>query len=434
MKPPAPPARPGIVVALAAVTCVGAVMLLKARDPIDVSSDFAAASASAATPAPTAPLIDGSDVYMPGAPTALERQTTATPPTSVPADSTASAAPRTSTSALANPLPPVTTAPALQSRRIPPPLVASEPPDGPWADVTRVTDTGYVSTDLGCVGDASAASLDAFFAERVGPVLGADYQHVYPLGDGRNLWLFQDSFLDHSGTAARLDAASFVHNIAMVQDGLCFTLLHRGSVAAPASFDPGSGEVALTQWFWPLGGEVHDGELSVFWAQMEKDPVEPAPGDGLGWHPVQTWLGVYDAGTLARISFRPAANAGVSPIYGYAVATVGDYAYLFGNTFEQNLAREGGFASGPHSATAMYLARVPAGSLGAVPEYRTSDGWSFDETKATPIVQRYWAENPMQPRYLNGQWVAVTKVDGYWGEQLAVDVATDPWGPWTAVD
>ncbi|MGE0140312.1 MAG: hypothetical protein AB7L17_23345, partial [Ilumatobacteraceae bacterium] len=128
MKPPAPPARPGIVVALAAVTCVGAVMLLKARDPIDVSSDFAAASASAATPAPTAPLIDGSDVYMPGAPTALERQTTATPPTSVPADSTASAAPRTSTSALANPLPPVTTAPALQSRRIPPPLVASEPP------------------------------------------------------------------------------------------------------------------------------------------------------------------------------------------------------------------------------------------------------------------------------------------------------------------
>jgi hypothetical protein len=69
-----------------------------------------------------------------------------------------------------------------------------------------------------------------------------------------------------------------------------------------------------------------------------------------------------------------------------------------------------------------------------MPEYRTADGWSFDEAKAAPILQRYWAENPMQPRFLNGQWVAVTKVDGYWGEQLAVDVANEPWGPWTTVD
>ena len=40
----------------------------------------------------------------------------------------------------------------------------------------------------------------------------------------------------------------------------------------------------------------------------------------------------------------------------------------------------------------------------------------------------------MQPRYLDGQWVAATKVDGYWGEELSVDVANDPWGPWTNVD
>ena len=36
----------------------------------------------------------------------------------------------------------------------------------------------------------------------------------------------------------------------------------------------------------------------------------------------------------------------------------------------------------------------------------------------------------MQPRFLAGQWVAVTKVDGYWAEELAVDVALHPWGPW----
>ena len=48
-----------------------------------------------------------------------------------------------------------------------------------------------------------------------------------------------------------------------------------------------------------------------------------------------------------------------------------------------------------------------------------------------PIVNRYYAENPMQPRFLDGRWVSATKVDGYWGEELAIDVAPAPWGPWT---
>ena len=36
----------------------------------------------------------------------------------------------------------------------------------------------------------------ASHVHRVGPVLGWDYQHVYPLGGDRYLWLFQDTFID----------------------------------------------------------------------------------------------------------------------------------------------------------------------------------------------------------------------------------------------
>ena len=50
-----------------------------------------------------------------------------------------------------------------------------------------------------------------------------------------------------------------------------------------------------------------------------------------------------------------------------------------------------------------------------------------------PFLTRFHAENPMQPRFLGGHWVAVTKVDGYWADELAVDVAEQPWGPWTTV-
>ena len=39
----------------------------------------------------------------------------------------------------------------------------------------------------------------------------------------------------------------------------------------------------------------------------------------------------------------------------------------------------------------------------------------------------------MQPRWLDGQWVAATAVDGYWGDEFTLEVAHDPWGPWTTV-
>ena len=315
-------------------------------------------------------------------------------------------------------------------RPVPPAQPESPPAAPPTAYPTTVTSAGHLATDVGCADGTSAAALDAFFRERIGPVLGHDYQHVYPLGGDRHLWLFQDTFIDHTGRATSFDQTSFAHNTAMVQRGRCFTSLHRGTATAPTSFEPGTGERILSRWFWPLGGELDGGRLQVFWAEMAKT-ADPSPPDGLGWVPVRTWLATYDAGTLARLSFQPAPASGVEPIYGFAVASDAEHTYLFGNSFDQNLARQGGYHACPCSATRMYLARVPKGALGAQPEFRTADGWSVDPAAAVPIVDRYHAENPMQPRFLDGRWVSVTKVDGYWGEELAIDVAPAPWGPWT---
>ncbi len=330
---------------------------------------------------------------------------------------------------------PPTTTPPIVPRPVPPELPPQAPPTGtgpPWAASTRTTPAGYVATDVGCASGNSAGALDAFFRDRIGPVLGHDYQHVYDLGGDRRLWLFQDTFVDQGGTATRLDRAAFVHNAAMLQEGSCFTLLHRGTTAAPTSFEPGTGERRLSRWFWPLGGEMIDGELHVFWAEMSKT-ADPRVPDGLGWVPVRTWLATYNTSDLARVDFRPAPDSGVAPIYGYAVASDDSHSYLFGNSFDQNLARQGGYWACPCTATTMWLARVPRGRLVAAPEYWTGSGWSGDGADARPISQRFHAENPMQPRFLGGQWVAATKVDGYWGDELAIDVAAEPWGPWTTV-
>lgn len=329
--------------------------------------------------------------------------------------------------------------PAVVARPIPQEPTDSTPPSTiappPWAASTRTTPGGYVGTDVGCVTELSAPVLDKFFAARLGPLLGWDYQHVYAMGDNRYLWLFQDAFIDYSGTVSNLGKARFVHNAAMMQDGLCFTLMYGGTSTNPEPFEPGDGTGSVgTKWFWPMGGEMGMGQLWVYWVEMVKDPVDPTPPDGLGWHPNRVYVAAYDQWTLTRTAWMPAQDPNVTPIYGYAVASDNVYSYLFGNTFEQNMTREGGFWKGPHTATKMWLARVPRGQLYARPEYRTADGWSPNRNDAVAISSRFFAENPMQPRFLDGQWVASTKVDGYWGEDLVIDVANNPWGPWTPVD
>lgn len=363
--------------------------------------------------------------------------TTRTTPIDVSADTTSPTTVEIPPETTLAPVAPPPGPPQDVARTVPSATPAAPPPAAPappWASSIKTTSAGYISTDVGCASGTGAGALDAFFAARVGPLMGADYQHVVPLGGNRYAWFFQDAFIDPSGAATRLDQSFFAHNLLLIQDGKCFTMLHRGTAAKPTSFEPGNGENPLNKWFWPMGAETSGGQVKMFWAEMAKDPYEPGPGDGLGWHPARLWLATYDANTMKRLSFGAAPNSGVSPMYGYAVANDGNYSYLFGNTFEQNLVREGGFFGGQHSATAMYLARVPLGQLNATPEYRTGDNWSSNAGDARPFVQRYWAENPMQPRYIDGQWVAATKVDGYWGEQLVVEVANNPWGPWTTTE
>jgi hypothetical protein len=443
-QPTSAPSRPlvNIVIALAVL---GMLVIANTRTAASRENALRTTDANGYVEHLTAPTVD--PMGPPLIPTATEPTTSTT--------STTSTASVDTTVAPTSPLPPspttivapdatVITVPVTPtaggnsgevSRSIPDALPVSTAPAvvSPWAGATKVTAAGYVATSIGCAAGTSAGALDAFFRERMGPVIGLDYQHVYGLGGNRYLWLFQDTFVDYSGTATNLGQAAFAHNTAMVQDGACFTLYHRGSITAPTSFEPGTGEVRLAKWFWPMGGETIDGKLYVYWAQMQTDGYEPTGANGLGWHPVQTWIAVYNPATLERLAFQPASNTGVAPIYGYAVASDDQYTYLFGNTFEQNLQREGGYDNGPHSGTYMWLARVPRGQFGSSLEYRSGDGWSFDAAAATPISQRYWAENPMQPRYMNGQWVASTKIDGYWGESVSIDVANDPWGPWTTV-
>ena len=63
--------------------------------------------------------------------------------------------------------------PAVVARPIPGEPTDSTPPSTlappPWAASTRTTPGGYVGTNVGCVTELSAPTLDKFFAPRIGP-------------------------------------------------------------------------------------------------------------------------------------------------------------------------------------------------------------------------------------------------------------------------
>ena len=124
----------------------------------------------------------------------------------------------------------------------------------------------------------------------------------------------------------------------------------------------------------------------------------------------------------------------IEETYGFAVESDDQFSYLFANTNLLNFSREGGFANGPHSATKMYIGRVPRGQLDQQPEYWDGQGWSDDPAAAATISQRFWAENTMQPRYIDGRWVWVVKRDGFFGSEIVIDVAPHAWGPWVEAE
>ena len=216
----------------------------------------------------------------------------------------------------------------------------------------------------------------------------------------------------------RLDQAAFAHNTAMVQTG---PVLH----AAPSRDADGTDVVRA-------GHRRAAPEPLVLAARRRarrRSPAGVLGRDGQDRRPraarrARLGAGAYLVGDLRRrhagpVVFQPAPDvrrrrrSTASP---WRATT--STRYLFGNSFDQNLARQGGFYACPCSATRCTWrgcrgarstrAGVPYGGR-LVP----------DPAAAVPIVNRYYAENPMQPRFLDGRWVAGTKVDGYWGDELA---------------
>lgn len=292
-----------------------------------------------------------------------------------------------------------------------------------------------------CSAGTDTANLNALFAGQVDEYVGLDGLRAFPLPDGRVLWLAQDVFFSPSGIRlSSLSAARFAHNAALIQTGNCFRSIHGPSASTDrcpntgtASYVGGALTNNCSRWFWPMGGSMaSDGTLAVFYAV-----VGNARGEGAdtGAAADGVWIARIDPTTLHVVSFLPAPADDGTLLYGWSVDTTGDYSYLFGHSYDQfNLPDR----TSP-AASQNFVARVPAGRFDLLPEYWDGAAWSTDRSAARPIngdgatLLGGGAPYAMQPRLIDGVWMSVTKVNEWFGWELAIDTAAEPQGPWTRV-
>jgi hypothetical protein len=279
-----------------------------------------------------------------------------------------------------------------------------------------------------CTTTTDPDGLNAFF--KGGSVFtGADYQRGFALPDGRFLWFFQDVFVrGRSGS-------KMVHNAGLVQSGPCFTPLYSGTYASPNEYLFPDATQRRQHWFWPLGGDVGaDGHFHLFVAEMRENGAAYLTET----EPIATWVVTIELTTMQVIDRRPAPNSSAS-LYGWSVASSDEYTYLYAQCH-----RQFGWSTFPFVSPPVYVhdfncsdivrvGRVPKGRFDLAPTYWNGSSWVASASQAVDISPPGRGIDPMQIYFVDGRWLAVTKLGDWFGDKIVVDVASLPQGPFTTV-
>ena len=195
---------------------------------------------------------------------------------------------------------------------------------------------------------------------------GGDSTYSVELDDGRQVWVFSDTFLGPvNEDQSRPESTPFLNNSFVVQDGSELSTVHGGTEDEPESLLPPSAE---NHWYWVGDAMVDaDGNLQVTAAQFET-------GGGGMW---DFWwesnhLATFDADTfeLLNVSELPS-ESGVQ--WSSWIEPAGEVTYVYG--IED--AGENKY---------MHVARVSGPDLRGQWEYWTGHGWDTDETHSARVM------------------------------------------------
>ncbi len=246
----------------------------------------------------------------------------------------------------------------------------------------------------------------------------ADATYSVPLGDGRVLWLYGDSWINTRNWDGSIRSnGKFIRNSAVVQSGNTLTTLTRGVDWNPDDFmkptQPG-------QWYWPFAGKVVGDRVYVFMNRVK------SWGSG-SWNfkSAGVDLLVLRKSDLSLVSRKEVGHGKVS--WGVNMLDAGDHTYIYGMEDRKEVRNAAG-AVVQQPGQFAYVARARQGDIGGSWEFWTGDHWSPNREAAKPVKS---GVSPSFSVVKAGDGYALVSQEGFFSTRILCANSRSPMGPWS---
>ena len=278
-----------------------------------------------------------------------------------------------------------------------------------------------------CLPRATPDQLDTLFDTEPGGVAGADYQRATELPNGNVLWTFQDAEVRRPDGTLTL-----VHNIGIIQTGTCFSVLMTGSAWDPQPWLFSENTQQFQTWYWPLDTIIgDDGRPYIFVAEMNESGASYLTKVT----PTATFVAAFDVENW-NIVFQGAPPNSSPELYGWTAESDNEWTYLYAHCYRQ-FGFDDFFGVAAHDfdcADQVTVARVVKGRVFDPLEYWTGTGWAPNAASAVAVIETAGRlVNPSDIIYRNNQWLAVTKVNDWFGHEILVEASSRPTGPFEQI-
>jgi len=248
--------------------------------------------------------------------------------------------------------------------------------------------------------------------------LGADGAYSVDLGNGRVLWIFQDTLVARKAGDDRRHAA-FVHNTVAIQSGYdpshaAIKFYWRTRKGSPSEIFASQGQ----EWMWPTAGIRIGNSLLLFSCRIASDSAKESLGFKLvGWNAY--WVSNPDDEPSAW-KLKKAAESSDSVIMASAVLRDAGFVYLFAESEPEH---------------DLYVARLGVetlarGKFGPL-EWWSSGGWQTAASGRRPIQLATGTETSVQ-RDPRGNGFIEINTRGFGATDIVMRRAENLEGTWGA--
>lgn len=266
-----------------------------------------------------------------------------------------------------------------------------------------------VPDELGTVKSAIVAQPVPAFNQlftRYNDWSGGDQGYSIRLPDGRDLWLFGDSFIDTVFADRTRPPGPLVRNAYVMQQGNQLTTLNQ---TAGGAVQPIIAPQNPNEWYWPGDGFISGNSLYIFQQRLKNQ------GSGV--------FGFAQTGVdVSRFSLPNIVLQNVAPFpydnevaWGLAVLEDGDYVYIYGTKSQQY-------------NKYVHVARTPITSPFSTLEFWDGTTWTTDASSSISI------RNDVSQSYSvfkhNGKYYLLSQ-EGFLGPKVNIYQGNSPIGPFT---